>query len=98
MSARCLIRPRTLISTALLAAALLCRPGPIPQAFASSARPNVYEAILEAQGRATPEISTDEIQNILSKGSAIVFDARPKDEYAIAHIPGSVNLDEKQLG
>ena len=29
---------------------------------------------------------------------AVVFDARPKEEYAIAHIPGSINLDEKQLG
>jgi len=98
MSARCLICWRTLISTAILAATLVCRPGAIPQAFASSARPNVYEAILETQGRTTPEISTDEMQNILSKGNAIVFDARPKDEYAIAHIPGSINLDEKQLG
>ncbi len=35
---------------------------------------------------------------ILAQGRAIVFDARPKSEYAIAHIPGSVNLDERQLG
>ncbi|MBE0613846.1 MAG: rhodanese-like domain-containing protein [Burkholderiales bacterium] len=35
---------------------------------------------------------------VLSSGSAIVFDARPNSEYAIAHIPGSINLDERQLG
>ena len=35
---------------------------------------------------------------VLSSGSAIVFDARPKNEYAVAHIPGSVNLDETKLG
>lgn len=77
---------------------LACWPGAIRPAFASSARPNVYEAVLEEQGRATPEISTDEMKAILSKGGAVVFDARPKEEYGIAHIPGSVNLDEKQLG
>jgi len=98
MSAQCLICSRTLISTAILAAALASWPGAISAAITSSARPTVYEAILEAPGRATPEISTDEMQAILSKGGAIVFDARPKDEYAIAHIPGSINLDEKQLG
>jgi rhodanese-related sulfurtransferase len=35
---------------------------------------------------------------VLASGSAIVFDARPRDEYAIAHIPGSINLDETRLG
>lgn len=82
----------------MLAAILACWPGAIRSAFALSARPNVYEAILEEPGRATPEISTDEMNAILSKGSAIVFDARPKDEYAIAHIPGSINLDAIQMG
>jgi rhodanese-related sulfurtransferase len=67
-------------------------------AFASKAKPNVYEATLEEQGQKTPEISTDELRAILAKPGAIVFDARPQQEYEIAHIPGSINLDEKQLG
>lgn len=82
----------------VFAAIIACAPGAIPSAFGSNARPSVYEATLEEQGRATPEISTEEIKTILAKGSGIVFDARPKDEYAIAHIPGSINLDETQLG
>jgi rhodanese-related sulfurtransferase len=82
----------------VFAAIVACWSDVIPPAFALNPRPSVYEATLEEQGRATPEISTDEIKAILAKGSAIVFDARPKDEYAIAHIPGSVNLDERQLG
>jgi len=98
MSTQCLICSRTRISTALLTAALACLPGAIPQVHASNAKPSVHEAVVETQGRTTPEISTDDMQAILSKGGAIVFDARPKDEYAIAHIPGSINLDEKQLG
>jgi len=98
MSTRCFICSRTLNSSVTLAAILACSPGAIPPLFAANARPNVYEAILEEQGRATPEISTDEMKAILSNGSAIVFDARPQNEYAIAHIPGSINLDERQLG
>ncbi|MDP2640244.1 MAG: rhodanese-like domain-containing protein, partial [Betaproteobacteria bacterium] len=58
----------------------------------------MYEAILGEQGQAAPEVSTDEMKAILSKGSALVFDARPTNEYAIAHVPGSINLDERQLG
>ncbi len=69
-----------------------------PCAFASKTRPNVYEATLEEQGQKTPEISTDELRTFLAKAGAIVFDARPQQEYAIAHIPGSINLDEQQLG
>jgi rhodanese-related sulfurtransferase len=88
----------TPIAAAALAAIVACLPGAIAPAFASNARPSVYEATLEEPGKGAPEISTDEINAILAKGSAIVFDARPKDEYAIAHIPGSINLDEKELG
>ena len=67
-------------------------------AFASKARPSVHETTLEEQDQKTPELATDELKALLAKGSAIVFDARPTEEYAIAHIPGSLILDEKQLG
>lgn len=98
MSTRCLVCLKTPISGMVFAAIAAFGVGAIPPSVASNARPSVYEATLEEQGRTTPEISTDEIKAILAKGSAIVFDARPKDEYAIAHIPGSINLDERQLG
>ena len=65
---------------------------------ASKARPSAYEATLEEQGQKTPQVSTDELRAMLAKGGAILFDARPTEEYATAHIPGSLNLDEKQLG
>jgi len=98
MSTRCFVCMKTPISAMVFAAIVACWFGAIPPAFALNPRPSVYEATLEEQGGTTPEISTDEIKAILAKGSGTVFDARPKDEYAIAHIPGSVNLDEKQLG
>ena len=82
----------------MLVAILACWPGTTRAAAASGAKPSVYEAVLEEQGRGTAEMSTDEMKAILSTGSAIVFDARPENEYAIAHIPGSVNLDERALG
>ena len=77
-------------------AILACVPGTSPAATA--AKPSVYESILEEHGRGTPEVSTEEMQALVSRGGAIVFDARPKNEYALAHIPGSINLDEKELG
>ena len=67
-------------------------------AFASKTKPSIYEATLEEQGQKTPELSTEEFRAILGKAGAVVFDARPPQEYAMAHIPGSLNLDEKQLG
>ncbi len=82
----------------MLVALLTCWPAAARAAAASGAKPSVYEAVLEEQGRGTPEISTGEMNAVLSTGSAIVFDARPPNEYAIAHIPGSINLDEKALG
>ena len=78
-----------------LAACLACAGFP---AYASKARPSVHETTLEEQNQKTPELATDELKTLLAKGNAVVFDARPVEEYAIAHIPGSLVLDEKQLG
>jgi rhodanese-related sulfurtransferase len=43
----------------------------------------------------TREISTEELQTILSSRSATVLDARPAAEYGISHIPGAVNVAPK---
>ena len=98
MSPRCCIRSSISVSTLLPVAILACGPGATWTAAAAGAKASVYQAVLEEQGRGTPEISTEEMKSVLSTGSAIVFDARPSNEYAIAHIPGSINLDEKALG
>ena len=45
-----------------------------------------------AQEDKTREISTEELQTILSNQSAIVLDARPSHEYALSHIPDAVNV------
>ena len=48
-----------------------------------------------AQADGTPEISTQEIEQILANRTATVLDARPYLEYAISHIPGALNVAPK---
>ena len=52
---------------------------------------NIYQVTLQEKEK-TPELSTDELRQILAQKSATVFDARPPKEYAISHIPGSLNV------
>jgi rhodanese-related sulfurtransferase len=99
MLTRCAIWMNTPVRGAVfLAFVACCVAGNSVALAANRARSNIYEATLEEQGQKTPEISTDELRAFLAKAGAIVFDARPQQEYANAHIPGSINLDEKQLG
>jgi rhodanese-related sulfurtransferase len=75
------ISVRHLVGSVLIAVALA---GPAP---AQGPAPNA--------GESTREITTDELQTILSTGSATVLDARPAREYAISHIPGALNVAPK---
>ena len=79
MSTRPFVVLRTPIPALVLVATAACWAGAVPPAFASKAKPNVYEAILEEPAQSTPEISTNELKAILAQGTEIVFDARPKD-------------------
>jgi rhodanese-related sulfurtransferase len=58
-----------------------------PIALATLAEPNPV----------TPEISTQELEQILEQGSIPVLDVRSAQEYAIAHIRGSRNFYEKEI-
>lgn len=69
----------------------LMSPPPPAQA---QAPPDIFRAVLPEKAK-TPEISTEELRGVLAAGSAVVFDARPRLEYAISHIPGAVNLAAK---
>lgn len=57
---------------------------------------SVRQATLMEQEQKTQEVSTEDLQRILSEGSSTVFDARPFKEFAISHIPGAVNVSAKQ--
>jgi rhodanese-related sulfurtransferase len=55
----------------------------------------IRDAVLGEGGQPTAEISTEQLTHVLSDGSAIVLDARPRREYAISHIPGALNVAPK---
>ena len=55
----------------------------------------IYHATLQEQDQKTPEVSTEALRQILAHQSAIVFDARPYQEYAVSHIPGARNVSAK---
>jgi rhodanese-related sulfurtransferase len=59
---------------------------------------NIYQATLLESNQKTPEISTQEMQQILEEKSAAVFDPRSSKEYAIDHIPGAINIAPKKTG
>jgi rhodanese-related sulfurtransferase len=61
------------------------------------AKVTVNQTTLEEAGQLTPEISTSELKEILTTTSEPVLDVRSATEYAIAHIPGSINVYEKEV-
>jgi rhodanese-related sulfurtransferase len=57
----------------------------------------ITDAIIGEADPVTPEISTAQLHRILEEGKIPVLDARSAEEYALAHIPGSVNYFEKDV-
>lgn len=56
---------------------------------------SIFQATLQEVEPPTPEVSTDELKQILADGSALVLDTRPYLEYAVSHIPGALNVAPK---
>jgi rhodanese-related sulfurtransferase len=61
------------------------------------AESTVYNTTLGEPNPVTPEINTEQLQKILADHSGPVLDVRFPQEYAIAHIPGSINIYEKEV-
>lgn len=57
---------------------------------------SIHQATLDEPNQATPEVTTEEVLKILTSGIEPLLDVRSAKEYAIAHIPGSINLYEKE--
>ena len=92
MSLPGVIRPVPLL---LLAAAIsLLHPSRLS---GSQQNPTIWQVTLGEPNPVTPEISTEQLQEVLAAGKIPVLDVRSAQEYAIAHIPGSVNLYEKEV-
>jgi rhodanese-related sulfurtransferase len=88
---------RFAVMTLLAAVGLGSLCGAAPPTPAPRARQSVFEATLETQPQSTPELSTDEFKAFLAGKSGVVLDARPKLEYELAHIPGSIGIEETGL-
>ena len=56
---------------------------------------NIFQATLMEAEQPSPEISTEELRQILAERSATVFDARPYNEFALNHIPDALHVRGK---
>ena len=82
---------RLMLSAALVALAAPCTLN------GQQPRPSVFQTTLEEANQLTPEITTQDLQAILASKSQPVFDVRTAEEYAIAHIPGTINIYELEV-
>jgi rhodanese-related sulfurtransferase len=68
----------------------------ISQAAAPAQRPAVEDAIVrEAAAGVAPQVTTAQLRELLRRGDAVLLDARPREEFAMSHIPGAVNVGQK---
>lgn len=67
------------------------------QPAAAQSRPTIWQVTLGERNPVTPELTTEELQQLLEAHKTPVLDVRSAQEYAIAHIPGSTNLYEKEV-
>lgn len=69
----------------------------VPDGARARAQTTVHSSTLGETNAVTPEISTEQLEKILADAGEPVLDVRYAQEYAIAHIPGSINIHEKEL-
>jgi rhodanese-related sulfurtransferase len=84
------------LACCLLLGAAICLPDAAPLT-ATQTRPTIWQVTLGEPNPITPELSTEELQRLLEAGRTPVLDVRSAQEYAIAHIPGTINLYEKEV-
>jgi rhodanese-related sulfurtransferase len=56
---------------------------------------HIRQATLGETSARTPEVSTEQLQQILVDQSALILDTRPHLEWALGHIPGALNVAPK---
>ena len=89
-----LISARTYALFNLIVLLGICPIATSPCVWAES---TVYNTTLGETNPVTPEINTEQVKKILADSSGPVLDVRFVQEYAIAHIPGSINIYEKEI-
>jgi rhodanese-related sulfurtransferase len=83
----------TLLATVSLGS--LC--GAAPPGSAPKARQSVFQSTMDNLPQSTPELSTEEFKAFLAGKSGVVLDARSKLEFELAHIPGSISIEDTGL-
>jgi rhodanese-related sulfurtransferase len=53
------------------------------------------QSVFAKPGSGVPEVSTEELEQILKDQSAVVLDTRPYLEWSVSHIPGAFNVAPK---
>ena len=77
--------------------ALTCVAALLMNVAQAQSTPTIFQTTLQEANQLTPEINTEELRAILASGSEPVFDVRSALEFAIAHIPGAINIPEKEV-
>ncbi len=44
-----------------------------------------------------PELSVDEVAELIAQGRAIIIDANPRRRWSSGHLPGAINLDPAEF-
>ena len=93
------LRKKALLIVLLSVASIACLSNDLSaqQPAGVTSKPTVYQTALEEPNQRTPEITTEEMQQIVATGSEPILDVRSAREYSIAHIPGSINLYEREV-
>ena len=55
----------------------------------------IRQAVFAERGSGVPEVSTEELEQILQDRSAVVLDTRPHREWSVSHIPTAINVAPK---
>ncbi|HEY8196640.1 MAG TPA: rhodanese-like domain-containing protein [Gemmatimonadales bacterium] len=84
----------TRLARPLLLGAWLCS---LVAPIAAQTSPTIWQVTTGEPNPVTPEVSTEELQHLLESHKISVLDVRSAQEYAIAHIPGTTNLYEKEV-
>ena len=64
----------------------------VPVQAQCPATPTIFQTSLLEKDQPGTEITTEQLQQVLSSGSMPVLDVRFPQEYAISHIPGAINI------
>jgi rhodanese-related sulfurtransferase len=89
------MRPSIFGSLFVIMTIVLAVPAPVAAQGAGGSQ-SVDQGVLGEPNQPTPDISTAEFLALLASGAEPILDVRSALEYSIAHVPGSVNLWEKE--